>query len=217
MKKQVLPPKPPDDGEFLWLVSLSDLMILLFVFFVVMYSFAAKNMKQNDFLRIAASLRHEAAPKDPIDEVQNNVKKWVKDLNLGDKVMIKKEDDALRVDITDKLLFSTGDFEPHVRGVQVISLMRSILEKVPVPYQIGIEGHTDDDPIHTKTIKDNWDLSAKRAHSILQTLNLSPNALKRAVLMAYGDKRPLVPNRDKNGNAIPLNQAKNRRVTIRIF
>ena len=205
------------DDEFLWLVSLSDLMILLFVFFVVLYSFAGKNMKQQDFLRISASLRHEAAPKDPIDEVESNVKKWVTSLKLGDKVMVKKEDDALRVDITDRLLFSTGDFEPHTQGQHVIGLMKGILEKVPVPYQIGIEGHTDDDPIHTTQIKDNWDLSAKRALSVMHTMGLTPGTLKRTVLMAYGDQRPLVPNRDKKGNAIPLNQAKNRRVTIRIF
>ena len=65
MGKPKIPEKKHGGGEdeFLWLMSLSDLMILLFIFFVVMYSFSAKRMKQSDFLQIAASMRREAPPK----------------------------------------------------------------------------------------------------------------------------------------------------------
>ena len=152
-----------------------------------------------------------------MDEVKKNVSEWVKKQHLDNAVSVSKVDDGLQVDIVDKLLFSTGDFIPVAEGARVMGLMAAILEKVPSPYQIAVEGHTDDDPIHTKLIRDNWDLSAKRALAIMHALGLSDKTLKRTVLMAYGDQRPLVPNRDSKGNAIPLNQAKNRRVTIRIF
>jgi len=50
------------EDEFLWLVSLSDLMILLFVFFVVLFTFSYKKMTSSDFQKIMAYLRSEAEP-----------------------------------------------------------------------------------------------------------------------------------------------------------
>jgi chemotaxis protein MotB len=51
----------------------------------------------------------------------------------------------------------------------------------------------------------------------MEALNLSPELKKRTVLMGFGEMKPLAPNRDPSGKAIPNNQKKNRRVTVRIF
>lgn len=52
------------EGEFLWLVSLSDLMILLFVFFVVLFSFSYQNMSSQALERASQIIRGEQTPTD---------------------------------------------------------------------------------------------------------------------------------------------------------
>jgi chemotaxis protein MotB len=212
------PRRPPaESGEFIWLVSLSDLMILLFILFVVLFSASYKKMKQSDFQKVAAQLRNEAPKADPIEKVFNDLAKWVDEHKLSDKVAVQKEDDSVLIQIKDRLLFGSGDSDILPAGAITVRSLAKTLESVPEPYHIGIEGHTDDSPIHTAKIDDNWDLSSKRAMAVMRSLNLGEKLTKRTVLMAYGSMKPLVPNRDPAGKPIPENQSKNRRVTLRIF
>ena len=209
--------KKPEDGEFLWLVSLSDLMILLFVFFVVLFSFSYKKMSASDLAKMAAVLNNEDIPKTPIDELQTKLKTVITDKKLTDSVTIEQKDDALIMHIKDRILFSSAEYALSEEGSALILALGTTLSKVPAPYKIGIEGHTDDVPIRTSHIADNWELSSKRAHSILHALTFSDEVLKRVVIMGYGQMSPIVPNRTPAGEPIETNQQKNRRVTIRIF
>lgn len=217
IKKHKFGEKKHDEGEFLWLMSLSDLMILLFIFFVVMFSFSYKRMTKQDVEEITALLRNEKPPERPLDVIAQKFAKWVQDNKLQNQVSITNSGDAVKVEIKDKLLFESGDFHPHAEGIRLMRIMTSILETIPEPYRIGIEGHTDDSPIHTKTIQDNWDLSAKRALSVFYTFGLKDKTLKKIQLISRAEMEPIAPNRDKHGNVIPENQAKNRRVTLKIF
>jgi chemotaxis protein MotB len=63
------------------------------------------------------------------------------------------------------------------------------------PYNVAIEGHTDDTPIHTARFPSNWELSTSRAISTLRYLvdqgGIDPRRLSSA---GFADTRPLVPN-----------------------
>lgn len=209
--------KPDGEDEFLWLISLSDLMILLFIFFVVLFAFTRNKLNQNDLAKVVAALKNKQPPPDPVETIKNQLIKWVEEQKLTDQIEVTRNKDAVEVQIRDKVLFGSGEFHPHAAGEHVMELLAKTLEIIPEPFQIGIEGHTDDIPIHTKEIADNWDLSSKRALSVLNALSLSPQLLNRTVIMAYGDTRPVAPNRSPAGEPIPENQSKNRRVTVRIF
>lgn len=205
------------DDEFLWLISLSDLMILLFIFFVVLYSFAAKTQKAVDMIRLAETLRTGKVPEMPSDVLKKRMDEFIKQENLSQMIEVSNENDTVRLEIKDKLLFASGDYIPTENGVQVLYKLAKIMETVPKEFQIGIEGHTDDVPLRGETIRDNWELAARRSLAVFYVMNVSTELLKRIVVMAYGDQRPLVPNRDEAGVPIPDNMAKNRRVTIRLF
>jgi len=205
------------EGEFLWLVSLSDLMILLFVFFVVMVSISYKKIRKSDFESFAASLRHEQAPKSPLDQVESQVKKLVQDRALEKEVSVAQTDDAVLIAINEQVLFPSAEYRLNGNGTALLQQLATILETVPEPYRVGIEGHTDDVPVHTSSIQDNWALAAMRAHSVLRALGLSPSVLRRTILMSYGEMQPVAPNRAPSGEAINENRSKNRRVTLRIF
>jgi chemotaxis protein MotB len=83
-------------------------------------------------------------------------------------------------------------------------------------YRITVEGHTDDSPINTARFPSNWELSSARAAAVVRFFLEQgiPAAKLRAA--GYADTFPKLPNRDANGNAIPENQAQNRRVVIRM-
>ena len=215
--------KPTDDGEFLWLVSLSDLMILLFVTFVVLFAFTYKKLKDagllnpQEFMRMVAALQNKKLPPNPIEQVQKDLNQWVKDQKLSDQIAIERKGDSLIMQMKDKVLFQSGEFALHPIGLAALRSLVEVIKKIPEPYRIGIEGHTDDIPIFTKQIRDNWDLSAKRAIAVLHALEMPELLLKRTVVMAHADTEPLVPHRTPDGKPIPENQSRNRRVTLKIF
>jgi chemotaxis protein MotB len=205
------------EGEFLWLVSLSDMLILLFVFFVVMVSISYKKIRKSDFESFAASLRHEQPPKSPLDQVESKVKQLVEARALEKEISVARVDDAVLVAIGEHVLFPSAEYRLNGNGRALLAQLSPILEAVPDSYRIGIEGHTDDVPVHSRGIEDNWALAAMRAHSVLRALELSPSALKRTILMSYGEMQPVAPNRSPSGEPLQANRGKNRRVTLRIF
>jgi len=192
-------------------------MILLFVFFVTLFSFTYKKLGHGDFRRIAAILNHEKASAEPLDEIQQKLLKWVVDRNLLESVSVEQKEDALILQIKEKVLFPQGGFSLREESHELVKVIGTALEKVPPPYRIGIEGHTDDIPMSGSHISDNWELSAKRAHSVLMALNLKEEIRERTVIMGYGEMKPIAPNRTRDGMPIVVNQLQNRRVTIRIF
>ena len=210
-------PRSEDSGEFLWLVSLSDLMILLFLFFVVMFSFTHKKFQKADVERIVAMLRNRKPPESPVDKMKNKLDDWVKKQVFADQLIVKKGDDAVELQIKEKLLFASGDYHLQPEGKRALSSLSTVLEKIPEPYHLGVEGHTDDNPIHSDRIENSWDLSARRALAVLDALELPKPLLKRTVLVAHGEMSPIAPNRDAAGHPIAENQMRNRRVTLRVF
>jgi chemotaxis protein MotB len=83
-------------------------------------------------------------------------------------------------------------------------------------FLIAIEGHTDDSPISNEKFASNWELSAARATNIVRLFEARNIPVRRMRAVAFADTQPKVPNRDSTGAALPENQAKNRRVIVRI-
>lgn len=217
MKRAFKRRRPLDSGEHLWLTSLSDLMILLFCTFVVLFSFSYKKLKQHDFEKMVAALANKPPPPNPMNEVKQKLSQWVSDQNLKDQIEVLKGEDSVTLEIKDKFFFESGAFVLTAEGKKRIQSLAGTLQKLPKEYRIGIEGHTDDVPIHTKDVQDNWELSSKRALSVLYALDFDTKMLERTSVIAKGDTQPIVPNRTPQGTSIPENQSKNRRVTFRIF
>jgi chemotaxis protein MotB len=208
--------KQEESGEFLWLVSLSDLMILLFIFFVTLYSFAAGKMKQSDIVNVLNALGNKKI-KDPVSDIQENVSDWVKKAGLEEQIVVKRKNGELLVEIKDQVFFSSGKYALHERGQKIMTSLARAMGTVPKNYRIGIEGHTDDTPVRGGSVESNWELSAKRALSVMNSLRLPPDVERRTVIQAYGSTQPLYPNRDAAGRPLPANQSKNRRVTLKFF
>ncbi|KPL08993.1 MAG: hypothetical protein AMS26_23455 [Bacteroides sp. SM23_62] len=101
----------------------------------------------------------------------------------GLSVYIK--DGMVYVSMDEKLLFSTGSIQVDPRGVQALKTLAGVLEKNP-DIKITVEGHTDDVPVRTNaSFADNWDLSVKRATSIVRIL-LDNSSIDPTRLVASG-------------------------------
>jgi chemotaxis protein MotB len=74
--------------------------------------------------------------------------------------------------------------------------------------QVGVEGHTDNVPMNSEKIKDNWDLSVLRATSISKIMIQQGITPKRITAMGRGETMPVA------SNDTPEGRAKNRRTEI---
>jgi chemotaxis protein MotB len=93
--------------------------------------------------------------------------------NLEDQdINVKVDKGVVYVDISDKLLFKTGSYDVTERAKVVLGKVAKVLAAQP-EIEFMVEGHTDNVAISTDELNDNWDLSVKRATSIVRILQKS--------------------------------------------
>lgn len=83
-------------------------------------------------------------------------------------------------------------------------------------YQVTVEGHTDDSPICSLQFPSNWELSTARAAAVVHFLLQQGIPAQKLRAAGYADTFPVAPNRGADGRPIPENQARNRRVVIKL-
>jgi chemotaxis protein MotB len=95
------------------------------------------------------------------------------------------KDGMVYVSMDEKLLFQTGSIQVDPRGVEALKTLAGVLEVNP-DIKITVEGHTDDVPVRANaSFADNWDLSVKRATSIVRIL-LNSSSIDPTRLVASG-------------------------------
>lgn len=123
-------------------------------------------------------------------------------------IQVNVEKGVVYISIADKLLFKTAGYEVNDKAKKVLAKVAAIAKSKP-DFEVMVEGHTDNVPIKNAMMRDNWDLSVKRAVSIVQVLQsdfgLSPGQL---VASGRGEYVPLVDNDSAE------NKARNRRTRI---
>lgn len=115
------------------------------------------------------NLQTQMAKKDSLNmALVLNLKGALKDVNDQD-VQIKVEGSAVLISISDKMLFKTGKYDLTPEAKVVLGKVAQVVNAQP-DIQFMVEGNTDNKPIKTPFIKDNWDLSVLRATSVARTL-----------------------------------------------
>ena len=151
----------------------------------------ALTRKDSVTLAIVTSLKKEIGINDP--DIEVNVEKGV-----------------VFISLSDKLLFKTGSYVVSDRAKEILAKVAVVVNGKP-DFECMVEGHTDSRSYENDVLLDNWDLSVKRATSIvrvLQELDVNPGRLIAAG-RSYFD--PLVENDTAENRAI------NRRTRIVIM
>lgn len=158
-------------------------------------------------------LQSNMARKDSINmALVMNLKGAIGDLNDED-VNIKVEKGVVFVDISDKLLFKSGSFNVTDKAKTVLGKVAKVLAAQP-SIEFMVEGHTDSKQLlgNDNVLEDNWDLSVKRATTVVrilqETYGLDP---KRMTAAGRGEYMPITENNSAE------NRAKNRRTRIVIL
>lgn len=123
-------------------------------------------------------------------------------------VEVKVDKTVVMINISDKMLFSTGSSKISPNANAVLNKIAQIVKSRP-DLEVMVEGYTDNVAIKTDCIDDNWDLSVKRATSVVRTLQqnfgIDPNKL---IAAGRGEFNALTTNDSSE------NRAKNRRTRI---
>lgn len=140
------------------------------------------------------------------------LKAKVQDALLGfenNGLTIEQKNGKVYVSLDESLLFASGKYHIEKKGKEALNNLGAVLEKNP-DVNVLVEGHTDNVPYNGSGIlKDNWDLSVKRATSVVKII-LDKNKIDAMRLTAAGraDYVPIATNDTKEG------RAKNRRTEI---
>jgi len=125
-----------------------------------------------------------------------------------DDIEISVEKGVVFVSISDKLLFRSGSYNVTNAAKEVLGKVAKVVNNKP-DFEFMVEGHTDNVPYRSGVLLDNWDLSAKRATSVVRILQndfgVSPERMTAAGRSYYV---PLV------SNDTSADRAKNRRTRI---
>jgi len=130
---------------------------------------------------------------------------------IGDGLLeVEAFNDRVLIRIREKGSFGSGKADLKPEFAPILEQIALVLNQRDGHFIIA--GHTDDIPIETRTFRSNWDLSAKRAatvvHFFIQRGGIDP---ERMEIRAHSDNQPLVPNDSWE------NRATNRRVEISVL
>lgn len=117
-------------------------------------------------------------------------------------VDIKVLKGVVYISLADNMLFKTGSYEVSSRAMETLSKIAKIIKDYR-DYDVLVEGNTDDVPISRTNIRNNWDLSALRASSVVQVLqndfDVNPARLSAA---GRGEYNPVADNDTAEGRQL---------------
>lgn len=127
----------------------------------------------------------------------------------GNGLTVEQRDGKVYVSMENKLLFDSGSWAVNSRGREAVVQLGKVLAQNK-EIAVLIEGHTDNVPYGgSGNIKDNWDLSTKRATAIVNILTQNSGIPKDNLTAAgRGEYAPVAPNTNATG------RIKNRRIEV---
>jgi len=161
--------------------------------------------KSNKYIKM---LIVENKKKDSVNQVlSSRITRSLKDVDTQD-LDVKVKKGVVFISLSDKMMFKSGKTQITDQANGVLLKLAKIINDYN-DYEVLIVGHTDNVPIHTSCIKDNWDLSALRATAIARKLQ-TDFGVDPARLTAGGHGE-WVP---KASNDTPEGRSTNRRTEV---
>jgi chemotaxis protein MotB len=220
-----------------WLTTFNDLVTLLMVFFVLLFTMSsidAKQLKEFQYAlqsglgileegRMAnVSIKTTRSVENPSHVITHpkGIKvpekrhlprllndKLVQSLEANFEIEVTETLQGIRLSFEDQILFDFGKAKVNPAGYSLLNQVAKVIKKVPNP--VRVEGHTDNIPIRTSRFPSNWELSVARAVNVVKYFTeICHIDPRRLSAVGYGESRPIVANNT------PANRTKNRRVEI---
>lgn len=204
----------------IWLLTLSDLLMLLMIFFVFLLAaplVQAGKPAQSMALPVERATTVAAGPAvstTPDLQDKQAVAKLEDDLHtlLGKRedqqgVTVERRSQFIVITFPEQILFDSGQAQMKTAAGPTLEKVAAFIINHP-ELSVEVRGHTDDQPIRSRRYPSNWELSADRATSVAKTLvELGANP-EQVATKGFGEYHPVAPN------VSDADRLKNRRVEI---
>lgn len=128
-----------------------------------------------------------------------NLKSVLADGIADQDIEVSVDKTVVFVNLSNKMLYRSGSAVITPRANEILGKIAKIIEAHP-ELEVMVEGHTDNVSISTADMKDNWDLSVKRATSVVRVLqdkfNVDPSKL---IAAGRGEYMPIASNETRDG------------------
>lgn len=231
-----IPAAAEKDRSERWLLTYSDLITLLLIFFIILYVMSSRDVVK--FQAMADSIveaftgtkeivgeapgpsfidglkglnrsgqKKETKQKLKAEYIRQEIERVAVAESLQSSISVNMDDRGIVIRMDEKVLFGSGEADLGSNAREILKKVAKILTVNRTQY-MRIEGHTDNVPISSARFPSNWELSADRATSVVRLL--TANGIDPRLLSAagYGEHRPLANNNTIEG------RNKNRRVEI---
>lgn len=207
-----------EDDTNWWIITLSDLTMLLLGFLVCWYVTNKTPTSAAPSEIEAKAIVTKNLPDAPASEssqeswqaMQQDLRDFIAEAGLSDGVTIESGTNEIVLSLKDTVPFTSGKADLREQALPVLEKLVSVVIAQP-NLSVAISGHTDSLKIATAEFPSNWELSASRASRVARYLVERGVHPARIAVQGYADRRPRRPNSD------PVNRSANRRVEIRLF
>jgi chemotaxis protein MotB len=148
-----------------------------------------------------------ARVKDDLNQIRRELEQRLSNQVATHTVSIQMGRDGLVISLREADFFNSGSATPKPETLPTLRQIAAALGRTP--YDLRIEGHTDNIPIHTAEFDSNWELSSARATRIARLfLDLKAMPPDRISAAGYAEFHPVAGNDTAEG------RARNRRVDL---
>jgi chemotaxis protein MotB len=204
-----------------WLMTLSDLTLLLLCFFVLWY---VSDNKQRAARTAANAAAISSAPSAtvlpassataPVPEdwstVNVEMEKLVQESGLSRDIRLEPASRDFVISIYDTVSFASGKADLRAKALPVLDKLAALISNRPA-LLVEVSGHTDNRRISSQKFPSNWELSTARASRVARYLIQMGIDPSRIAVQGYASERPRLPHSDLDGGRA------NRRVEIRLY
>lgn len=219
-----------------WIMTYADMITLVLTFFILLYTMSVIDVAK--FNRVVAAVQSslgvldggktlDSDTKDDLSHLEEEIFEMIKEMEIEEEsikqVVVKLESlleaegiqDAVYVVVDERginirflehILFDIGQATLKNDAKPLLKKVLNIL--LELDNSIRIEGYTCDLPINTSLFPSNWELSTRRATTVLRFLQEQDLEGSRLSAVGYGEYKPLVANTSEE------NRRQNRRVDI---
>lgn len=222
----------PANSNEIWLLTLSDLLMLLMIFFVFLLAApivsASKPVQSQTKAELpdkqtttpliprqqetttqiaAASQSPDSQDKQAIAALEDDLHSLLGNREDQQGVTVERRSQFIVITFPEQILFDSGQAQMKTAAGPTLMKMAAFIIKHP-ELSVEVQGHTDDRPIRSLRYPSNWELSADRATQVAKTLVELGTNPEQVATKGFGEYHPIVPN------ISDTDRLKNRRVEI---
>lgn len=203
-----------------WLMSYADMVTLLMAFFLSMLSISTVDPALFEQMKkgLRTDLGKDKDVKTPLGEIKHDLDSLLASERKAGDVSVAMGKEGIIVEFSSSAIYDPGKADIGPSAKANMDKVLGAIENIDYyPFKIDIEGHTDNVPIKTLQFPSNWELSVNRATNIVKYFVEKGISAERLKAAGYADTKPKAPNVDSaSGMNLPENQAKNRRIVLKI-